>query len=98
MCSMLTDRTGSEGMQGISHDGRLPSQQDDSIAPEQSLARMGTEADTAALAMECVWCTPRHLVSAGRLPATSGLCRKAFDEQMSILDRVEAGQSARHLY
>lgn len=44
------------------------------------------------LAVECVWCTPPHLISPGRLPASSTLCAKALAAEHAKLDHIDASR------
>lgn len=46
------------------------------------------------LAVECVWCQPRHVLSIGTLPASSGMCPAAkarLDAEISSRERLADG-------
>lgn len=54
--------------------------------PELARLERMNAAAAEPLAVECVWCQPPHLITPGRLPATSGLCETALKKEMATLD------------
>lgn len=91
MSGLCSNRTWPERMPGISHDDRLSSESHGAISDAASAASVDHEASDA-LAVECVWCTPRHELSPGRYPASSTLCDVAKAKIHAQLDAEEIKQ------
>lgn len=60
----------------------------DGLAPDMEPDDLELE----PLAVECVWCTPRHLITPGRLPASSSLCATALAAEHAKLDAAAAAK------